>query len=395
MNHSRRHVVVAGAGVAGLETALALQALASEQVSVELIAPEDEFVYRPLSVAEPFHVGEMRRFPLARLVEAAGADLRAGVVAGVDPDEKRLALADGRLVDYDVLVLALGARSLPAVPGALTFRGLPEDNEELTRLLQQITTRNLQRLVFAVPAGSTWPLPLYELALLTGEYVAEHLTHAELTVVTAEEEPLGVFGTKASEAMALLLETRGIGLRTAAPPISFEDGVLRRADGGTFAADAVIALPKLEGPRLAGIPQDELGFVPADDYGRVAGLTDVYAAGDLMQSSIKQGGVAAQEADSVAEAIAADAGAPVRPSPCRPVLRGLLLTGFVPRFLRHEEDGPSTVDTQPLWWPPGKIVGRYLSPFLAEHLGLAAEGAAPADALPIEVAVDRPAWTPV
>jgi sulfide:quinone oxidoreductase len=277
----------------------------------------------------------------------------------------------------------------------LTFRGLPEDNEELARLLEQITTRDLQRLVFAVPGGSTWPLPLYELALLTGEYVADHLTHAELTVVTAEEEPLGVFGTKASEAMALLLETRGIGLRTAAPPISFEDGVLRRADGGTFAADAVIALPKLEGPRLEGIPQDELGFVPADEYGRVAGLTDVYAAGDLMQSSIKQGGVAAQEADAVAEAIAADAGAPVRPSPCRPVLRGLLLTGFVPRFLRHEEDGPSTVDTQPLWWPPGKIVGRYLSPFLAEHLGLAAEGAAPADALPIEVAVDRPAWTPV
>jgi sulfide:quinone oxidoreductase len=87
--------------------------------------------------------------------------------------------------------------------------------------------------------------------------------------------------------------------------------------------------------------------------------------------SIKQGGVAAQEADAVADAIAADAGAPVQPSPCRPVLRGLLFTGFVPRFLHHEEDGPSFVDTQPLWWPPGKIVGRYLSPFLAEHLGLA------------------------
>jgi sulfide:quinone oxidoreductase len=114
-----------------------------------------------------------------------------------------------------------------------------------------------------------------------------------------------------------------------------------------------------------------------------------------MQSSIKQGGVAAQEADAVADAIAADAGAPVQPSPCRPVLRGLLLTGFVPRFLRHEETGLSLVDTQPLWWPPGKIVGRYLSPFLAEHLGLSTSGEAPADALPVEVAVDRPAWTPV
>ena len=395
MNDSRRHVVIAGAGVAGLETALALQAIAPEHVSVELISPEEEFVYRPLAVAEPFQVGEVRRFPLAQLVRAAGAELRQGAVVAVNTDEKRVELADGTTVEYDVLVLALGARPLPAVPGALTFRGLPEDSEELARLLEHVTGGDLRRLVFAVPAGSTWQLPLYELALLTGEYLSEHLTHAELTVVTPEKEPVGLFGTKASEAIAQLLETRGIGLRTSATPVAFEEGVLRLADGGTLIADAVVALPALEGPRIDGLPQDERGFVPTDEYGRVADLTDVYAAGDLMQSSIKQGGVAAQEADAVADAIAADAGAPVHPSPCRPVLRGLLLTGFVPRFLRHEETGLSLVDTQPLWWPPGKIVGRHLSPFLAEHLGLATSGPAPADALPVEVAVDRPAWTPV
>jgi len=396
MKDGRRHVVVAGAGVAGLETALALQALAPEHVSVEVIAPEEEFVYRPLAVAEPFHVGEVRRFPLARLVESAGAELRHSALAGVNPDEKSAALAGGSTVEYDGLVLALGARPLPAIPGALTFRGLPDDSKELAGLLERMTTRDLRRLAFAVPADSTWPLPLYELALLTGEYLSEHLSHAELTVVTPEEQPLGLFGTKASEAMVQLLELRDIGLRTGTQPVAFEGGTLRLADGDVVAADAVVALPKLEGPMLEGIPQDERGFVPTDEYGRVAGLTDVYAAGDLMQSPIKQGGIAAQEADAVAEAIAADAGAPVLPSPCRPVLRGLLFTGFVPRFLRHEEAGPSLVDTQPLWWPPGKIVGRYLSPFLAEHLGLStSSAAAPADALPIEVAVDRPAWTPV
>ena len=396
MDEKRRHVVVAGAGVAGLEAALALHTLAPERVSVELIAPESEFVYRPLAVAEPFQVGEVRRFPLARLVEATGAELRPGALAGVDPEEKRAALTDGSTVEYDVLVLALGALPRPAVPGALTFRGTSADNEELGSLLERATTRELQRLVFTLPAGSTWPLPLYELALLTGEYLAEHLAHAELVVVTPEEEPLGLFGTRASEAVAQLLEMRGIELLTATTPLAFDDGSLETAGGGTIAADAVVALPKLEGPSLEGIPQDEHGFVPTDEHGRVAGLTDVYAAGDLVQSPIKQGGVAAQEADAVAEAIAADAGAPVRPTPCRPVLRGLLLTGFVPRFLRHGEGGPSLVDTQPLWWPPGKIVGRYLSPFLAVHLGLATGSQAPPpDAVPVEVAVDRPAWTPV
>lgn len=396
MSESRRHVVVAGAGVAGLETALALHALASEHVSVELIAPETEYVYRPLAVAEPFRVGEMRRFPLGQLVEAAGAELRRGALVGVDPEDKRAMLADGSTVEYDVLVLTLGAIPLPAVPGALTFRSLLEDSEELARLLELATTRKLGPLAFAVPAGATWPLPLYELALLTGEYLSEHLTHAEITLVTPEEQPLGLFGERASEGIALLLEMRGIALRTGETPLAFEDGVLELGDGGTVTADAVVALPRLEGPRLDGIPQDEHGFVPTDDHGRIAGLTDVYAAGDLTQFPVKQGGVAAQEADAVAEAVAADAGAPVQPSPCRPVLRGLLLTGFVPRYLRHEEGGLSLIDTQPLWWPPGKIVGRYLSPFLAEHLGLAAGSQAPpGHALPIEVAVDRPAGTPL
>lgn len=396
MKDSRRHVVVAGAGVAGLETALALRALAPEHAAVELVSPEEEFLYRPLAVTEPFHVGEVRRFPLAQLVEATGAHLRRAALDTVDPDEKRVTLADGSTLEYDVLVLALGARPLPAVPGALTFSGSAEDSAHLAGLLERVTGGELRRLVFAVPDGSAWPLPLYELALLTGEYLAEHLAHAELTVVTPEEQPLGLFGAQASEAIAQLLDVRGIGLRTATAPVSFGDGRLRLANGDELAADAVVALPKLEGARIVGLPQDEHGFVPTDDYGRVAGLTDVYAAGDLTQSAIKQGGVAAQEADAVAEAIAADAGAPVQPSPFSPVLRGLLLTGFVPRFLRHGEDGPSLVDTQPLWWPPGKIVGRYLSPFLAEHLGLATQpGAAPADALQVEVAVDRPAWTRV
>jgi sulfide:quinone oxidoreductase len=130
----------------------------------------------------------------------------------------------------------------------------------------------------------------------------------------------------------------------------------------------------------------------------IVGLTDVYAAGDLTQSPIKQGGLAAQQADSLATAIAADAGAPVQPSPYRPVLRGLLLTGMAPRFLRSE-GSTSVVDTQPLWWPPAKIVGRFLSPFLAQQLGLATPGAEPPDgAVPVEVTLDtsdHASWSPV
>jgi sulfide:quinone oxidoreductase len=387
MSDNRLHVVVAGAGVAGLETALALDAMAREYVTVELIAPERDFTYRPLAVAEPFQMGEVRRFPLDQLVQAGGAKLRNGSLAGVDADEKRALLADGQSVAYDMLVLAVGGQPREAVRGALTFRG-PQDWTALADLLERVTAGELHRLVFAVPIGAAWPLPLYELAFLGSEYLAEHMTRGvEIVIVTPEEQPLALFGPSASTAIADLLELRGIQLQTATAE-SWTEGTLSFRDGRELPADAVVALPRLEGLRIDGIPQDESGFVATDELGGVLGLSDVYAAGDLTQSPIKQGGLAAQQADSVATAIAADAGAPVQATPYTPVLRGLLLTGMAPRFLRSD-GSTSSIDTQPLWWPPTKIVGRYLSPFLAEHLGLAkALAEPPQEAVTVEVALD-------
>lgn len=396
------NVQIAGAGVAALEAALALQALAEGRVSVDLVAPETEFTYRPLAVAEPFAVAEVKRFPLHTLVEAAGAALRAGSVTAVDAEQKIIRLADGSEVDYDVLLLALGGVPREAVTGALTFRG-PQDSQALAGLLDQITAGEVRRIAFAVPAGTSWPLPLYELAILTAEYVAAHGTRdIELSLVTSEDRPLALFGPAASDAVAELLDLRGINVETSVVPVWFDNGVLALVPDRRLAADSVVALPKLEGPRLPGVPHDESGFVPTDEFGWVLGLSDVYAAGDLTQFPLKQGGTAAQQADAAAASIAADAGAALKPEAFKPVLRGLLLTGFLPRFLRAEATGThSVVDTEPLWWPPAKIIGRYLSPFLAAKLGLPESAGGPLreGAVPIEVELDptsgRPAWSRV
>jgi sulfide:quinone oxidoreductase len=374
LNASRTpfHVVVAGAGVAALEAALALRSLAGNLVEVELIAPATEFTYRPLAVAEPFRTDEVRRFPLEPLVHAADAILRPDSLASVDPARKRVQLVSGDGVDYDAFVLAVGARPREAVVGALTFRG-PQDGPALATLLEQATAGHVRRLAFVMPAGVSWPLPLYELALQTGAYVSDHGTRGiELVIVTPEEHPLAIFGREASAAIAELLELRGIQLELGTVAFAWQDGVLEVAGDRSIDADAAVALPQLVGPAVPGLPHDGGGFVPTDLEGRVVGLTDVYAAGDATQFRPKQGGLAAQQADAVASAIAAEAGADVRPEPYRPVLRGLLLTGFVPRYLRTDvQAGTSVVDTEPLWWPPAKIVGRHLAPFLAAQLGLA------------------------
>ena len=160
----------------------------------------------------------------------------------------------------------------------------------------------------------------------------------------------------------------------------------------------MVALPRLEGARLDGLPQTVHGFLSVDAHGRVHGVTDVFAAGDITSFTVKQGGIAAQQAEVAAEAIAAAAGADVTPRRFRPVLRGLLLTGREPRYLRRElalepEETPVAA-SEPLWWPPAKIVGRRLAPFLSSLTGAVAPSesdAAPRGAVAVEVELDEEA----
>jgi sulfide:quinone oxidoreductase len=364
-------VVIIGGGVAALEAALALHELAPEQTVVELVAPDRSFAYRPLLVAEPFGAGEVRTFPLRRLAEAAGASVTEAVVTGVDSERHVVRTAAGDELPFDLLLLAPGAVPAVAVPGAICFRG-PGDAEALRQVLADAGAGVIDRITFAVPSGASWPLPLYELALLTRSYlVDEGAVDISVAIVTPEDSPLALFGRAASEAVAELLEARGIEPSLSTSPLAYADGGLSIAPADVYASDRVVALPRLEGPRLAGVLHDAAGFIPTDEHGQVGDEIDVWAAGDATTFPLKQGGIAAQQADAAAEAIAARAGADVVPHPFRPVLRGLLLTGMAPRFLRAEAGARATaIDTEPLWWPPAKIVGRHLAPFLARHLGL-------------------------
>ena len=367
-------VLIAGGGVAALEAALALHRLAKARVALELLSPEPYFWYRPLSVLEPFEAGEMHGVELIELARACGALVTLGALDSVEVGAHLARTHAGQEVEYDALLVAVGARPMAAVDGALTFRG-PADTQRLRSLLIEIAAGSVGRLVFAVPGGVTWPLPLYELAMETAVFIATNeLSGPELLLVTPENVPLSLFGSEASAAVSELLAARGIAFQGDTYPVSFDGRTLTLRPDGSVLADHVVALPRLEGPTIAGLPHDDRGFIPIDRHGRVRGADDVFAAGDAADFPIKQGGLAAQQADAAAEAIAATAGANLTPQPFDPVLRGLLLTGGEPRFLRASLAGgrgaTSTAQPDALWWPPAKIVGRYLAPFLAERAGL-------------------------
>lgn len=370
----RYRVLIAGGGVAALEAMVALRALAAERVDIELLAPDRDFYYRPLAVAEPFGTGEALRFDIRALATGCGARLRQGSLAAVSAGRHRATTAHGESLAYDALLLATGARQYIAVPGALTYRG-SQDSPAFSTILAEAVSGDVRKLAFIVPSRVTWPLPLYELALQTATKLADEQREAEIVILTSEEAPLGVFGREGSEVVAELLADRNISLSTGAHVEKFEDGVVRLVPGAPVPAERAIALPGLRGIPIAGIPADTTGFVHVDAFGRIEGLEDVYAAGDGTSFPVKQGGLAAQMADSAASAIAAAAGASVEPTPFDPVLRGLLLTGAQPAYLRAELGGgrmyASSTHDLPLWWPAGKIAARYLSTYLAQHADLA------------------------
>jgi sulfide:quinone oxidoreductase len=363
-------VVIAGGGVAGLETMVALRDLAEERVELTLVAPDNLFVYRPLAVVEPFGLGSAVRFPLETLAAGCGTTHQQAAALLVSADAHEVHTSLGTALPYDALVLAFGARVEEAIPGAITFGG-QGDTRAIEMLLEDIESGLVKHVAFVVPTGVGWALPLYELALLTAEHVLHAHLDAQVTLLTPEEQPLGIFGADAAANVASLLEEREIELRTNGHARSFEEGQLRMVGGESLDVDRVFTLPRLKGRRLDGVPQDADGFIPTDDFGRVDGRPGVYAAGDITQFPIKQGGLAAQQADAVAEAIAVEASVDLSPTPFRPVLRGLMLTGRRPAFMRAEITGghgdASLVDSEPLWWPSGKVAAQYLGPYLASY----------------------------
>jgi sulfide:quinone oxidoreductase len=385
MSTGRRHVVIAGGGVAAVEALLALHELAGHHVQVTLVSPEREFLYRPVTVAEAFDRGEARAYALGEMLAyAGGGKLIWDSVQSVEPDDQVAVLGSGERIGYEMFIAALGAVAREPLPGALTFRGRA-DVPALRAVLDELATGVARSVALTLPSERMWALPIYELALMTSSHLRERGASAEVWLVTPEEEPLELFGPAAARAIEPMLKARGIRLRTSSRPALVRDRALVLAGGAEIYVDRVITLSQLEGPALPGMPCDQHGFIPVDAHGRVRGLDHVYAAGDATSFPLKQGGLAAQQADAVAEAIAAELGLPITPKPFAPVLRGLLMTGGAPLYLRAEpqrlpreatvaiEATPlhrtthdaSAAAGQPLWWPPAKIAGRYLGPFLA------------------------------
>jgi sulfide:quinone oxidoreductase len=373
--HTRNRVLIAGGGVAGLEALLALRALAGDRVEITVVAPEAKFVNRSMAIDQPAGVRGVRGLKLRDITVELGAQWERATVGRIDPERHVVVTEKSKELAYDQLVLAPGARPEREWRSdrVLTYHDAA-DAHEYRRLLRQLEEGRVRRVAFVKPAGASWLLPLYELALTSAAVCEAGGITAELSLFTPEAQPLEVFGAEASEDIQTALQASGIRLFARCLGVPSRPGRLHVSPGDRrFAVDRVVTLPRLVGPRLQGPPCGPDGFIPTDAHGRVIGMPDVFAAGDATTFPIKQGGLAAQQADAVAESIAANVGADVVPRPFKPVLRGLLTAGGPTRYMRARIAAgfgvDSTLSEQPLWWPPNRLCGRYLAPFLSSRVG--------------------------
>lgn len=367
----KSRVLIAGGGVASIEAALALRDLARDRVDVRIFSPLRDFVYRPYAVGEPYGTAHVARYDLRELAARCGASFHLDSIVSVDEEARLATTHDGERFPYDYLIIASGAQLLWPVPGAITFWGIA-DELDVQKVMDRLRGGEIHSLAFTMPSVESWALPLYELALLAESELSKAAIHGvKLTVVTPEDAPLQIFGHRVSELMNVLLTERGIEVLKGTHPVRFENGQLRTVPGDHLDVDAVVSLPKLEGRRIRGVLHDPDGFVAIDEHCRVLKRERIFAAGDVTNFPVKQGGIATQQADVIAEAIAAEVGVEIDPRPFDPVLRGVLWTGEKPRYLQGWIGGghgeTSSLTSEPPWEVgEGKIVGRYITDFFAE-----------------------------
>ncbi|MFC8664455.1 NAD(P)/FAD-dependent oxidoreductase [Streptomyces sp. NPDC057199] len=268
---ARRSAVIVGAGMAGVQTAVALRERGFTG-SVTLIGAEPHQPYDrpPLSKAVLLGKAEGSAFDVD--FEALDVELRLGLeVTGVHPSRHELDTVDGP-VPYDVLVIATGAEpiQLPGaqgVPGVHLLRTL-DDAERLRPVLAR------QHDIVVVGAG--W---------IGAEFAtAAREAGCAVTVVEAADRPLaGVLPEEVAAPMAAWYADSGAVLRTHARVERVEHGEVVLDDGSRLLAGAVVvgigARPATAWLAGSGIELGDRREIVADDHLRTS-APDVYAVGD-------------------------------------------------------------------------------------------------------------------
>ena len=300
-----RHILVVGAGFAGLYAAMGLKGAVAAGHRVTVINQESFFQYQPFlpEVASGTIDPRAAVVPLRRVLKHCRIVI--GEVTRVDHAGReahvRTSGGDERTIGYDIVVLAPGSRSrvLP-VPGlaehGIGFKTVQEAIYLRNHVLAQLdvaaseedAARRRAALTFVfVGGGYAGVEALGELEDLARDAIENYpdLEASEMRwiLVDAAERILPELPEGLASYAQDLLQRRRIAVKLATRLESAEGGVIRLSDGETFPAETLVWTAGVKPSPLAresGLPVDDQGRLVVDRSLRVEGVEDVWGAGD-------------------------------------------------------------------------------------------------------------------
>src|SRR6185503_14463105 len=164
----RFRAVICGGGIAAVGGLLRLRRRGGDSIDVTLLAPNEELRYRPVAVQEPFSRPSAKRYPVREVARKANAEWVQAALEWVDPDGQVAHTVGGGSLEYDALLLAVGARGEVPYEHVTVFDDANAD-DTFRGVVQDIEDGYTHSIALLLPDGPAWPLPIYELALMTAQ----------------------------------------------------------------------------------------------------------------------------------------------------------------------------------------------------------------------------------
>lgn len=290
-------IVILGGGVGGMTAANELRRRLKSAHRVVLVEKRSDHVFAPSLLW--LMVGARRQEQLTkelRRMVLPGVELLHEDVREIDPERRRVR-AGGHDLQYDALIVALGADTAPeALPGYPSAAHNFFDLDGAARLGEALQRFEGGRVVVAVSTlPYKCPAAPYEAALLIENLLRRRGVRgrAEIAVYTPEPQPMPVAGPVMGQAVTTLLEQRGIALHPHRPlgAIDAERHELVFQDGAREPFDLLAATPPHRPPDVVKESPlaNEAGWVGVDKETLRARFDDVYALGDVAAIGLANG----------------------------------------------------------------------------------------------------------
>jgi sulfide:quinone oxidoreductase len=301
----KKHVVILGAGFAGLELSARLSESLADEVRVTLIDRNDAFYfgYSKLDVLFGRKAAKDVLLPYAD-ISKEGVEFRRERVTSIEPETRRVT-TDQQSYDADVLVVALGAEyDFAATPGfeegGFEYYSLA-GAERLRDALPEFEPGTILIGILGHPYKCP-PAP-FEGALLLHDYLVRRGIReaAEIRVIGPMAAPVPIT-KEVSQSILDAIGKRGIEYVPSQhiTEVDPRGKSLRLASGGSVPYDLFVGIPVHRVPEVveaSGLAVD--GWIPVDRTNLATRFADVYAVGDVAAAPVAKAGVFAESAAAV------------------------------------------------------------------------------------------------